>query len=168
MAKFVRISGTGITEQPGLVTSTGVADANKIVETGADGKLSTTLMPPGIGPDVLSVQASENISAGDLVNIHDVAGAARVRRADASNSREAHGFVLSSVTSGNAVDVYFDGPITGLSGLTPGAKAFLSGSTPGGITTTPPTTVGHIFQQVGVVGNGTTVSFSPQYAITLA
>ena len=168
MAKFVRISGTGIGEQSGLSTSSGVADANKLVETGADGKLSLTLMPTGMGPDSLSLQASENISAGDLVNIHDVAGADRVRRADASNSREAHGFVLAAITSGSSGDVYFDGPITGLTGLTAGAKVFLSGTTPGGITTTPPTTAGHLWQPVGVARNSTSVSFSPQDPITLA
>lgn len=168
MAKYVRLNGNQVQEQQAISTSAGVADANKIVETGADGKLSQTLMPTGVGPETKSIQASENLSAGELVNVHDVAGSPRVRRADASNGRIAGGFVLAGVASGSNATVFFEGAITGLSGLTSGSKMFLSATTPGAATATAPTTAGQYYQQIGIAADATTISFSPQMDILLA
>ncbi len=83
-----------------------------------------------------------------------------MRYADASTAsagKVAHGFLLASVASAAAGDVYFEGEITGLSSLTPGADYFLSNSVPGGVTSTPVTTAGHILQYLGVATGATSI-----------
>ena len=110
--------------------------------------------------DVLIVIASENISAGDLVNIWNNSGVANARRADASVSgKQAHGFVLASVSQGANATVYFEGAVTGLSGMTPGATQFLSDSVAGGHTETAPVTAGHYMQVVGTARGVTIMDF---------
>lgn len=51
----------------------------------ASGRLDSSVMPVGIGADTATIQTSEALASGDYVNIHDdVAGAFRVRKADAT------------------------------------------------------------------------------------
>lgn len=143
------------------VVSTGVAEAGDIVALDAAGKLDISVLPTGVGPDVATILASENLSAGNYVNIYDNAGTANVRKADNSNSRDAHGYVLSSVTSGNNATVYFEGPNTGVSGRTPGARQFLN--TSGAVTETPldPTNIanaGKYHQFLGVAISATAIN----------
>lgn len=152
----------------GLVVSAGAGDAGKIPALDSTGKLDTSVMPVGIGADTKSIVASENLAAGDLVNVWDDTGTIKVRKADATSpSKRAHGFVLSSVSSAANATVYFEGTITGLSSLTLGGTYFL-GTTAGAVTTTAPTTVGHIVQQVGVAISATELSFEPQQPVELA
>jgi hypothetical protein len=137
-----------------------------------------TITPAGSGAtrtltisavDTATIQASENLAAGDFVNIHNVSGNARVRKADASTSgKEAHGFVLSAVTSGNNAVVYFEGRNTQVSGRTPGARQYLSASTPGAVTETPPTGSGNVLQYLGVAIGATTISTEIEDGIILA
>lgn len=166
--KYIGISGNAKIEVEGLVTSAGAGDAGKIVALDGSGKLSTTVMPTGIGADTKSLVTSENLSAGDLVNIYDNAAVATARKADASNGRTCNGFVLAGTTSPAAALVYLEGTITGLSSLTIGAPYFLSGSTPGAATATMPTTTSYLGQQVGTAISATELSFEPQEAITRA
>ncbi len=142
-----------------ISTSAGVADANKIVATGADGRLANSLMPVGIGAAVATIVASEALAAGDFVNIWNNAGTRNVRKADASNNRPAHGFVLSSVASAASATVYQQGENTGLTGLTPGEIRFLSATTAGTSTTAPPSTAGHLIQELGVSYSATSLLF---------
>lgn len=165
--KYVAVVSGILTETQALVASAGGADDGKIVALDASGKLDQSVMPVGIGPDTATIQASENLAAGDFVNIHDATGA-RVRKADASNGRVAHGFVLSSVTSGQNATVYFEGTNTGVSGLTPGARQFLSGGTAGAATATAPSTSGHYVQTLGFAVTTTSMTFEPQDPIILA
>ena len=167
MAKYFRNSAGLLKEEQAISSSAGAGDANKIVETGGDGKLSITLMPSGIGTETVNIIASENLTAGNLVNVHDSAGTANVRKADASNGRLADGFVLSNVTSGQTATVYFEGAVTGLTGLTIGVRLFLSGTTPGAVTATAPSSSGHYVQQVGVSSSTSAFSFSPQLPFQL-
>lgn len=158
-------SGT-TTEREALVTSAGAGDAGKIPALDSNGRLDTSMMPTGIGADTATIQASENLAAGDLVNVHN-SGGARVRKADATTSgKEAHGFVLSAVTSGNNATVYFEGRNNQVSGLTPGLQ-FLA--TTAGLTTgTAPSSSGNVVQRVGVAVSATELNFEAQSPIVLA
>lgn len=167
--KYIRNNAGQLEEQAATVTSAGAGDAGKIVGLDATGRLDNTMMPVGIGADIKTVLASENLAAGDLVNLWTDSGAIKVRKADASTSgKEAVGFVLAAVTSGNNATVYFDGTITGLTGLTPGTKYYLSASTPGGEVTTAPTTSGNVVQEVGYALSATELTFEPQSSVKLA
>lgn len=157
-----------LTEKEATVTSAGAGDAGKIPALGAAGRLDNSVMPTGIGADTKIITTSEALAAGDLVNIHNSSGE-KARKADASGgvAKKAHGFVLAAVASGASATVYFEGTITGLSSLTPGATQFL-GATAGVRTETAPTTATHIVQEVGVAVSATELSFEPQRPIVLA
>ena len=109
----------------GTVTSTGVTEAGKIVALGTDGKLDPTVMPTGVAADVKNMVTSENLAAGDYVNVYSNAGVVTARLADQSNARPAHGFVTTSVTSPAPVNVYFEGVNSNRSGQTKGARQYL-------------------------------------------
>lgn len=141
-----------------ISTSAGAGDANKIVATGSNGRLDSSLMPVGVGAATATIPASENLAAGDFVNVWNDSGTRRCRKADASNNRPAHGFVTSAVTSGNNATVFQNGENTGLSGLTPGTLMFLA-TTAGTATATAPSSVGHIIQPVGYALSTTSILF---------
>lgn len=162
--KFLEVLPSGLTvENEGLVVSAGAADAGKIPALNSAGQFDSTLIPAGAGSeDSLSIVASEAITAPALVNAFDDSGTMKVRYADASAtqaSRRAVGFIRASVAQDASATVYFEGRITGLSGLTPGAPVFLSGTTPGAATSTAPTTATHAVQPVGIALSATTFDF---------
>jgi hypothetical protein len=118
--------------------------------------------------DTQTVLASEALSAGDLVNIWNNTGTANVRKADASAAgKQAHGFVLASVSNGANATVYFEGAVTGLSGMTPGAVQFLS-ATAGARTETAPTTTNYYLQVVGTARTSTIMDFETDSPIKRA
>jgi hypothetical protein len=118
--------------------------------------------------DTQTVLASEALSAGNLVNIWSNTGTANVRKADASAAgKQAHGFVLSAVSSGANATVYFEGAVTGLSGMTPGATQFLS-ATAGARTETAPTTTNYYLQVVGTARTATIMDFEADTPIKRA
>lgn len=164
--KFLALS-SGVTTEVLPATAGGGGDADKIPALDASGKLTMAMMPTGVAADTETIQASENLAAGDFVNIHDVTGA-RVRKADASNGRQAHGFVLSAVTSGQNATVYFESSNTGVSGFTPGATVYLSAASAGLATATPPSTAGQIVQRLGVAASATRINVEFAPPITLA
>jgi hypothetical protein len=158
-----------IQEVQATVTSAGAADDGKIVALDATGRLDLSVMPTNVGPDTATIQASENLAAGDFVNIHNVSGNPRVRKADAATTgKEAHGFVLSAVTSGNNATVYFEGQNTQVTGKTPGARQYLSASTPGASTESPPTGSGNVVQFLGVAVSATSITTEIEDGIVLA
>jgi hypothetical protein len=165
--KYLYNNAGTITEKAAIQTSAGAGDAGKIPALDAAGRLDLGMMPTGIGPDTASIQASEALSAGDLVNVHNVSGAARVRKADATTAgKEAHGFVLAAVSSGANGTVYFEGTDTAVTGLTPGV-AFLS-TTPGQATATAPSGAGNVVQRVGFVTAATALNFQSLPPVVLA
>lgn len=167
--KFLALAAGKLKEFAATVTSAGAGDDGKIVALDSTGKIDESMLPVGVGADTKQLTASENLSAGDFVNIWDDSGTAKVRKADASStSKEAHGFVLAAVTSSANATVYFEGTNTQLSGLSPAAKYFLSGSTAGGVVSTPPSASGHIVQSIGVALSATEISFEPAQTIELA
>ena len=144
MSKYLEWNDTNksITEVQPINQSTGVSDAGKIIETDASGLIDPSFLPDS---DSKVFTTSEALAAGDLVNIHDSSGP-KVRKADASLgvSGRAMGYVKTSATSGGTVTVYRDGVnIPSGGGMTIGAKQFLSGTTPGARTETPPSASGH-------------------------
>ena len=168
MGDYTKVVAGIITDALANAASAGGADAGKMIKLDGTGKIDATLLPAGVAPESRSIQASENLSAGDLVNIHDVTGA-RIRKADATAAgKEAHGFVLQAVTSG-ALGVVFpeEAVLSGLAGLVPGARQFLA-TTPGARTATAPVTAGNVAQSIGVALSATEIMFRPGIAITLA
>lgn len=164
--KYIYNNGGTLTEREALVTSAGAGDAGKIPALDSNGRLTESVMPTGIGADTASIQASENLAAGDFVNVHN-SGGARVRKADATTAgKEAHGFVKSSVTSGASATVYFEGRNDQVTGLTPGPQ-FLS-TTAGLATATAPSSSGNVVQRLGVAVSATELNFEPQSPIVLA
>jgi hypothetical protein len=110
----------------------------------------------GIGTDFT---ASEDLGAGDLVNIWDDSGTPKARLADASANKQADGYVLASVDSGDPATVYSQGVNDQVSGLTGGTEQYLSATTPGGITATAPTGSGNLVQRVGKAYSATALDF---------
>ena len=148
--KFLRNVAGRITEILGTITSAGAGNDGDIVALDATGKLDVTLLPVGVGPDVKLLPASENLVAGNWVNIWSDVGVLKVRKADATAAgKEADGYVLANVTSPANATVYFGGINTALSALTLGATYWLS-TTPGtGVETTPPSATGNVVQLLG-------------------
>lgn len=145
-----------------ITQSTGAADAGKVGALGVDGKYHSSMMPAGSGYDVFVLPSAEAIPAGSLVNIFTEGGVAKIRRADASDpAKFAHGFILTAnTTAGNNSTVYFEGINNQFSGLTAGAKYFLSATTPGGVATTfPAAGSGGIVQEIGVAVSTTEIKF---------
>ena len=156
--KPVQLVNGVLTEVTAVDASTGASDAGKIVALNSSGLLDTSMMPAGLGVDINVFPATENLAAGDFVNIYNSSGTMSCRKADA-NGKPVHGFVTASVTSGQNASVIRRGTNSQLSGLTLGASYYLSGSTPGAITTTVPTTSGHLVQFIGVAHSATALSF---------
>lgn len=168
--KYIKQVAGALSETEGQVTSAGAGDAGKIPALDAGGKLDSTLMPSGTGLDTIAVAVEDaaGLAAGDLVNIFDNAGTPKVRRADASNGRTAHGYVITAYADAASATVYKEGTNNQLSGMTAGAVQYLSGTTPGARTPTAPTTAGHIVQRVGVAYSATDMDWEPALPITLA
>jgi len=147
-------------------TSAGAGSSGKVVALDGSGKIDTTMMPTGVGADTALISASENLAAGDFVNVHDSSGA-KVRKADATAAgKEAHGFVLSAVTSGNNATVYFEGTNTQVSGLTPGKQFLLT--TAGTAGATAPSGSGNVVQCVGFATSATALNFNSGTPVVLA
>jgi hypothetical protein len=166
-AKYIRNNAGTLTETEALVTSAGAGDSGKIPALDGSGRIDASMMPTGIGADTASIASSENLAAGDLVNIWDDAGTAKVRKADATSAgKEAHGFVLSAVTSPANATVYFEGTNTAVTGLTPGTQ-FLA-ITAGATDDIAPVSAGNIIQRVGVATSATSLNFEAGVVIALA
>lgn len=160
--KIVATNTSGVIDDSLMGAAT--SGSNVVLKTGVDGRVDNSVLPVGIGADVTNATANETLSANDLVNFASDGG---VRKADASNGRFAQGFVKSAVSSGATAAVYKEGAISGLSGLTPGARYFLSATVPGGISATAPTTVGHLWQPVGDAVSATELDFEKQPHVTI-
>ena len=157
--KYLAIISGFVKEVFATITSAGVANANQIVALDSTGHLDLSVMPVGVGPEVVSVVASENLSAGAFVNLWNNAGTLNARNADASSSsKPAVGFVIAAFSTSATATVYLLGQInTGVSGLTIGSDYWLS--TVGGVTTTPATTSGFINQYLGKAFTATQLYF---------
>lgn len=163
-----RVAGR-IKELAGIVTSAGAADDGKLVALDATGKIDVSILPVGVGQNTLSLTASEALSANDLVNIWNDVGTAKARKADGTTEgKEVHGFVKAGVALNASATVYLPGNVmTGLTGLTAGARQYLA-TTAGGRTETPLAATGNVHQLVGIAANATSIVFEPEEPVTLA
>lgn len=166
--KYIANVGGNLTEVAGLQSSAGAGDAGKIPALDSTGRIDSTMMPVGVVADTKAIACTENLAAGDFVNVYNSSGL-KCRKADASGgvAKKAHGFVLAGVTSGQDATVYFEGTNTQVSGFTPGATVYLS-ATPGAATATAPSTATHIVQELGAALAATEISFEPQRPVVLA
>jgi hypothetical protein len=99
-----------------------------------------------------TLNASESLAAGDWINI----SASFVRKASSDNTtKQCHGFVIAAVSSGSAATIYYNGINPALTGLTVGARYFLSAS--GAESVNAPTITGQLSQEVGVAVSTTAI-----------
>lgn len=148
-------------------TSAGAGDSGKVVALDGAGRIDSSMMPVGIGADTATITASEALAAGDLVNVWDDTGTAKVRKADATSvGKHAMGFVLAGASLGAPASVYFEGTNTQVSGLTCGPQ-FLA-TTAGVSDETAPTTAGNVIQRVGFAVSPTALNFQAGEPIVLA
>lgn len=165
--KFLRLVNGVITEIFGVQTSAGAGNAGDLVSLDDSGRIDTSMMPVGIGADTAVIDASEGLAAGDWVNVWNDTGTAKVRKADATTAgKEANGFVLAAVTSGNPATVYFEGTNTQVTGQTPGPVYLQTTAGTGGATI--PSTSGNVVQQIGVAVSAAAVNFERGAPVTLA
>ena len=138
------------------VTST----ANAIVAADSTGRIDMSMMPVGVGAEIVLAVASEALSAGAFVNLYSNSGTLNVRNADnTTNGKKAHGFVIAAVASAGTASVYtMSQTNTQLTGLVAGTDYFLS--TIGTISATPPSSSGNLVQQLGVAASTTSIVFS--------
>lgn len=166
--KFLTWAGNAYKEVFGVQTSTGASSAGAIPALDSTGRLDATMMPVGIGATVVVVPLTEAAAAGDFINLFENAGVPSGRLANATNdTKPAHGFVMSAVAANASAVVYVDGENTVLTGLSTGARYYLSTS-PGKATATPPSASGNIVQLLGVACNKTTIGFTQDMPIVLA
>lgn len=166
MARFVDYINGILTQLTPISTSTGVSDSSKLVQTGASGKLSLSLMPAELTVQAKVFTASEDLSAGDLVNIWLDTATWKVRKAAASTSRRADGYVNAGFLTDADATVYTEGFNTQLTGLTPGL-VWLGEA--GAVTQTAPVSgSGGIAQIVGSALSATELEFEPNDQIALA
>lgn len=165
--KIVALNASGVLDSTivnSKASSAGAGDSGKVVALDGSGRIDNSMMPVGIGADTALITTSEAVSAGDWVNIWDSTGA-KVRKADATTEKPAHGFVLAGAASGASATVYFEGTNTGVTGQTPG-PVYLS-TTPGTGTATAPSGPGNIVQKVGIAISATAVNFEAKEHIVL-
>jgi len=138
MTDYLRIdpvTGTKKERASAVQVSTGAPDANKLVATGANGKIDGSLLPAS---EEFGREASEALAALDFVNVFDDGGTAKVRKADGSAfATRATGYVLDNYVATDTAQIFGEGIMAGFAGLTIGAPVFLSQTTPGAITQSP-------------------------------
>jgi hypothetical protein len=167
--KYLYNNGGIPTEKAAVQSSAGAGDAGKLPALDATGKLDSTLMPVGIGSESDLIATTEDLAAGDFVNIYDATGT-KCRKADATTAgKEANGFVLATTTSGQNATVYRTSQInTQLTSMTPGKVQYLS-TTAGLRTETVPTGTGKVQQALGVAVSATEMRFdNARFWIVLA
>lgn len=156
--KVIQIATDGKqSEYTGKASSAGASDSGEFIIADANGKLDVTYLPTGVGADALAATAGEALNAGDFVYI---SGTGTVLKADATSfTKRAMGYVLTAVANAATATVYFDDSNSALTGLTIGAKYFLS-ATSGQATATAPVTSGQFVQPLGIATSATSIHVS--------
>lgn len=131
--------------------------AGDIPALDSTGRLDQSLLPVGIGADTYTANAFENLTAGAFVYVRSDGTVANASANSGGNS--AIGFVLTPATTGNPAVVYFEGQNNVLTGLTVGARYYLSDATAGGAITTPVVGTGKLHQFLGRAISATSISF---------
>lgn len=113
-------------------------------------------------PDYIVLPASESITAGAPVNIWNDSGTTKVRNANASNGRQADGFVGMNYGTGDSVVIFLSGNTSLLSGLTIGP--IYLGTSSGTYTSSAPGT-GNLVQRLGFATTTSNIVFIREPAI---
>jgi hypothetical protein len=115
-----------------------------------------------------SYTATATLAVGEVVYID---GADSVDKADVSSTGAASrviGMASQAITAASAGDICSEGVVTGLTGLTAGARYFADPGTAGGITTTVPAGSGNVIVQVGMAKSTTAMHLQIQRVGTRA
>lgn len=156
--KYIALLNGVETEVEGTVTGGTVTQAGEIVALDATGRLDTTIMPVGVVADTYSGTAFENLTAANpFVYIRSDGQIANASATSGGNATV--GFVINNVSAAGTALVYFEGRVTGLSGLTPGTRYYLSDSVAGGLTDTPVSGTGKLHQYLGRAITATSLTF---------
>lgn len=167
MAKFLSLLTGRVSEVQPIVTSAGAGDASKMIQLDSNGLLDASLMPSGITPDQKAGTSNGSITAKDLCYVETAGTIARATAA-AGTPKECIGWALTSVATGQPITIQLEGKISGLSGLTPGARYYLSDVTPGGFIIAPgPSGAGKILQFIGTAVSATELNFEPDTSYDL-
>lgn len=96
--------------------------------------VSLSSLVPQQGDTINGLKAGENIAGGDACRINAADGLVyRASGAAANANAQVAGFALTDASSGDAVTLLTHGNFKYGSGLTPGARYFLSGTVAGGL-----------------------------------
>lgn len=149
----------GVTAEVEGTTAGGTAgQAGKIPALDNSGRLDQSMLPVGVAPDTHVGTAAETLnSANPFVYIKSDGQIANA--SGASGGNPCIGFILAGAVAAAQATVYFEGRVTGLSGLTVGARYYLSDTVPGGITATPVSGTGKLHQYIGRAVSATTLTF---------
>jgi hypothetical protein len=93
------------------------------------------------------------IDEGTAVNLYDDTGTLKVRKASAeagAGQYECHGFAAEDIPDDATGTIKLDGIVGGLTSIVHGSVYYLSATTAGAITVTPPSVSTTIVQKVGV------------------
>ena len=193
MAYFSRIVNNILTSIKTITTSAGEADADKIpstnasgfldptivnasqtggathpnvvIQVGADGLMSSTFLPDGVGEVTFTAIASEAIGSGKNVNEWNDGGVMKVRLADNSGGKPSDGFTKSSFASRTTVTYYSAGtcPTTGAT-----VGDVYLGTNGDFISTAPAEGSGAILQSLGTAASATNIYYRRELPILLA
>jgi len=156
--KYIALLNGVEQEIEGTVIGGTNAQGGDLVALDNTGRIDTTILPVGVMADTYSGTANEALSAANpFVYVRPDGTVANASAASGGNP--AIGFVLTNVASAGTATVYFEGRVTGLSGLTVGARYYLSDSVPGGTTATPVSGTGKLHQYLGRAVTDTTIAF---------
>lgn len=165
--RYLEKTTTGdIKQRASIQITTGAPDAGKLIAANQFGFVDPSFIQ---GETVQDYVASENIDAGDLINVWNDAGTAKVRKAtNTSAATRAHGFSPSSVlAAANGTFYLWKATIGGLSGLTPGERHVLGTNGDVLLASSAPTADGTIVQNVGVAKTATEFEFFADQTIII-
>lgn len=147
---------TGMLRRRQATNTGGAGQGGRIVALRDNGTLDPAMIPDAQSI-IISMVANEALAAGDMVNVFYNGTERRVRKAIATGlSTQAHGFVLQAASAGSPVSVHFSGlniaiPRGSVTASQVGQPVFLSASTAGAVTLSPPSAANNLVQQLGFI-----------------
>lgn len=161
--RYIAITEDGLDEVQGTVTGGTATQAGDLVALDATGHIDPSLLPAEMETGGFTATAAENLTAGDLVAINNTGG---LVRAVATNPRPAVGFVTEGFASGATATFFTTGANAYLTGLTVHRIYYLSSTTPGAVSLTPPEAGSdEYWQEIGVAFSATTLNFKPSVSV---
>jgi hypothetical protein len=156
--KYIALVNGVLTEVSATVTGGTAAQDGKVPALDSTGRIDQSLMPVGVTPDTYAGTASEALNPINPL-VYVKADGTVANASATSGGNPCTGFILSSAAQNAQATVFFEGRITGLTGLTAGARYYLSDVTPGGVTASPVSGTGKLHQYIGRALTSTTITF---------